>query len=210
MRPRRFNLLGFEEKRLTPAVGGGFAISAQPRSPDDLGKLAASTGDDMIDDWYGIVKNNADDAAGSWDDVAKSLDDAADEALAGNDETGYNGSATEGAGNAAAKAGNKTIVIGETMERVKKYAAEIGAETYKEFKYYEKTKAMFGKELADFIGGVDNALWLIGKMVQKYKIVDLGLDMKRLERSPYYLMESVLAYIYKYKDYAEDFMKGAF
>ncbi len=117
---------------------------------------------------------------------------------------------TEGAGDVAAKAGNKTIVIGETMERVKKYAAEIGAETYKEFKYYEKTKAMFGTKLADFIGGVDNALWLIGKMVQKYKIVDLGLDMKRLERSPYYLMESVLAYLYKYKDYAEDFMKGAF
>ncbi len=110
----------------------------------------------------------------------------------------------------AGDVGKKTIVIGETMERVKKYASEIGAETYKEFKYYEKTKAMFGKKLADFIGGVDNALWLIGKMVQKYKIVDLGLDMKRLERSPYYLMESVLAYLYKYKDYAEDFMKGAF
>jgi hypothetical protein len=47
-------------------------------------------------------------------------------------------------------------------------------------------------------------------MIHKYKIVDLGLDVKRATRSPYYLMESVLSYLYKYKDYAEDFMKGAF
>jgi hypothetical protein len=61
------------------------------------------------------------------------------------------------------------------MERVTDYAAKINAEVYDGFKYYAKTKAMFGKKLADFIGGVDNALWLIDKMVKKYKIVDLGL-----------------------------------
>jgi hypothetical protein len=96
------------------------------------------------------------------------------------------------------------------MERVRDYAKTIGADIYDGFNYYKKTKDMFGEKLAKFIGGVDNALWLIGKMVQKYKIVDLGLDMDRVARSPYYLMESVLAYLYKYKDYAEDFMKGAF
>lgn len=96
------------------------------------------------------------------------------------------------------------------MERVQKYAKSIDAKVYDGFKYYEKTEAMFGKKMADFIGGVDNALWLIDKMIKKYNIVDLGLDVERATRSPYYLMESVLSYLYKYKNYAEDFMKGAF
>jgi hypothetical protein len=104
----------------------------------------------------------------------------------------------------------KTAVIGESMKRVMPYAEKIGAGVYEGFKYYDKTKAMFGKELANFIGGVDNALWLIDKMVHKYKIADLGLDVERAIRSPYYLMESVLTYLYKYKEYAEDFMKGVF
>jgi len=96
------------------------------------------------------------------------------------------------------------------MKRVKDYAKTIDAEVYGSFKYYDKTKAIFGEKLANFIGGVDNALWLIDKMVHKYKIVDLGLDVERATHSPYYLMESVLSYLYKYKDYAEDFMKGVF
>ena len=85
------------------------------------------------------------------------------------------------------------------------YAKTIDAEIYKGFKYYDKTEAIFGKKLADFIGGVDNALWLINKMIKKYNIVDFGLDVERATRSPYYLMESVLSYLYKYKDYAEVF-----
>lgn len=116
------------------------------------------------------------------------------------------GNVTEGAG----ELGKKTIVIGETMKRVQDYAKTIDAEVYGAFKYYDKTKAMFGEKLANFIGGVDNALWLIDKMVHKYKIVDLGLDVERAIHSPYYLMESVLSFLYKYKEYAEDFMKGAF
>jgi len=145
-----------------------------------------------------------------WDEIGGATD--VDRAL----EKGYNdnwdevadaiGNAPEGAGDV----GKKTIVIGETMKRVTDYAATISADTYDGFNYYAKTKAIFGKKLADFIGGVDNALWLIDKMVKKYKIVDLGLDLERVTRSPYYLMESVLAYLYKYKEYAEDFMKGVF
>jgi hypothetical protein len=122
------------------------------------------------------------------------------------DEDDWLADVTEGAG----ELGKKTIVIGETMKRVQDYAKTIDAEVYGTFKYYDKIKAIFGEKLANFIGGVDNALWLIDKMVHKYKIVDLGLDVERATRSPYYLMESVLSYLYKYKDYAEDFMKGAF
>ncbi len=109
-----------------------------------------------------------------------------------------------------AQGSEKTVIIGESMKRVIPYAEKIGAEVYEGFKYYDKTKAIFGEKLANFIGGVDNALWLIDKMVHKYKIVDLGLDVERAIHSPYYLMESVLSYLYKYKEYAEDFMKGVF
>ena len=60
---------------------------------DDIGKPLASTGDKMIDDWYGLVDDTVDGAASSWDDVANSLDDVADDALAAKPNTGYNGSA---------------------------------------------------------------------------------------------------------------------
>ena len=63
---------------------------------DDIGKPLASTGDKMIDDWYGLVDDTVDGAASSWDDVANSLDDVADDALAAKPNTGYNGSAGAG------------------------------------------------------------------------------------------------------------------
>ena len=105
----------------------------------------------------------------------------------------------------------KTIVIGESMaKRIEPYAKQIGAEIYEGFKYYAKIKDMFGEKIANFIGGVDNALWLIDKMVNKYKIVDLGLDVDKATHSPFYLMESVLSYLYKNKEFVEEYMKGAF
>ena len=64
---------------------------------DDAGKTLLSSGDNMIDDWYGIIDDTVDGAAKSWDDVANSIDDVADDALAAKPNTGYNGST--GAGN---------------------------------------------------------------------------------------------------------------
>jgi hypothetical protein len=104
----------------------------------------------------------------------------------------------------AAKVASKTIAIGETMTRVTKYANTIGAVTYKGFKYYDKTKQLFGKKTANLIGGIDNAVWIMNKMIKKYNIVDIGIDVNRADRSPYYLMERVLTFLYKNKSKIDD------
>lgn len=103
--------------------------------------------------------------------------------------------------------GGGTIVIGETMRRVVSYADSIGAEVYKGFKFYDKVKDVFGTRVANLIGGIDNAVWIMDKMVKQYKIVDIGIDATRATSSPYYYMESILTFFYNNKQLVEEFFK---
>ena len=100
----------------------------------------------------------------------------------------------------------RTIVIGETMTRVISYANTIGASVYQGLGYYDKVERIFGARLARIIGGVHNALWIIKKMIEKYRIVDIGIDITRATRSPYYLMETILTFFYKYKTLVIDYL----
>ena len=77
----------------------------------------------------------------------------------------------------ASEAKTGTIVIGENMARVGKYAAEIGAETFK-------------PAAQGFINIMrENAAWLRGKIEEGYKIIDIGIDAARTNRSPFYAAE---------------------
>ena len=110
---------------------------------------------------------------------------------------------------AGATAGG-TIVIGQTMSRVIDKAQSIGAEVYNGCKYYDTLKGMFGSKAANFIGKADNALWIINKMAQNYKIVDIGIDVNKALGNSSYTLESILTFFYKNKDIAAEFLKGAF
>lgn len=99
------------------------------------------------------------------------------------------------------------IVIGETMSRVIRYAELIGAETYSGFKYYDKIKNMFGENIANILGKADNALWLINKMSQQYRIEDIGIEVGRASRSSSYIMESIIVWLTRYKNTVKIFFK---
>lgn len=100
-----------------------------------------------------------------------------------------------------------TIVIGETMSRVIAYAQQIGASVYNGLKYYEKIKALFGENIANILGKADNAIWLINKMMQQYKIVDIGIDVNRASRSSSYILEQIIIWLTRYKDVVKAFFK---
>ena len=100
-----------------------------------------------------------------------------------------------------------TIVIGETMARVIEYAKQIGASVYNGFKYYDKVKALFGENIANILGKADNAIWLINKMMQQYKIIDIGIDVTRASRSSSYILEQIIIWLTKYKDVVKEFFK---
>ncbi len=107
----------------------------------------------------------------------------------------------------AGAASGGTIVIGETMKRVISYANNINAQVYNGFKFYDKIKNVFGTKIANGIGGIHNAVWIMDKMIKQYKIVDIGIDANRATSSPYYYMESILTFFYKNKQLVEEFFK---
>ena len=100
-----------------------------------------------------------------------------------------------------------TIVIGETMPRVIAYAERIGANVYNGFKYYDKVKRLFGENIANVLGKADNALWLIEKMTQKYKIVDIGIDLNRAARSSSYILEQIIIWLTRYRNIVKVFFQ---
>lgn len=102
-----------------------------------------------------------------------------------------------------------TIVIGQTMSRVIEKAESIGASYYEGCKYYEKLSNMFGSNVADFIGKADNALWIINKMAQDFKIVDIGINVNKALGNSSYTLESILTFFYKNKEIAIEYFKGA-
>jgi hypothetical protein len=102
-----------------------------------------------------------------------------------------------------------TIVVGQTMTRVIDKAQSIGAEYYNGCVYYQKLSNMFGTKVANFIGKADNALWIVNKMAQDYKIVDIGIDVDKALGNSSYILESVLTFFYQNKEIAIEYFKGA-
>jgi RHS repeat-associated protein len=107
----------------------------------------------------------------------------------------------------AAKAATGTVVIGETMQRVTQYASKINALTYNGLYNYSSIASKFGSKVANFLGKVDNATWLLDKMVKGYKIVDIGIDLNRAARSSSYLMEQILTFFYQNKEIVNRIIK---
>ena len=73
--------------------------------------------------------------------------------------------------------GNNKIIIGETMDRVKKKAKEIGASWY-------KSRSKNAKNWMN-----NNKRWIQNQMKKGKEIIDIGIDKTRNIRSKYYKME---------------------
>ena len=83
-------------------------------------------------------------------------------------------------GDAIKASSDLPVVIGETMTRVKEYAAKIGAEVF------SPPDDLVGDALM-----AANQEWIQAMMDQGRTIYDIGLDSKRHDRSIFYAMESV-------------------
>ena len=75
---------------------------------------------------------------------------------------------------------------------------------------YSQVLSKYGANVANFIGKADNAFWLLNKMLQTYRIVDMGIDVTRQLGNSSYKLESILSYFYQNKEIAIEFMKGCF
>lgn len=75
---------------------------------------------------------------------------------------------------------NKTIVIGESANRVISYARSIGAESFEPSASNLSTQQMWA----------ENETWLINRLNSGYRVVDLGLDASRSSRGIFYPMEN--------------------
>jgi hypothetical protein len=91
-----------------------------------------------------------------------------------------------------------TVVIGEGMARVIRRADEIGAEIYEGFGWYGKINSIpvIGNVLANIFGKIDNAVWLLDKMIRNYRIIDVG-PISETIRSSSYMLEKILTFLYK-------------
>ncbi len=93
------------------------------------------------------------------------------------------------------------------MRRVCAYADQIGAKTYSGLANYNQLVNRFGTRIANFLGKVDNAKWLLRQMASNNKIVDIGIDLHRASRSSSYLMERVLSFFYQNKEIVKKLVK---
>jgi hypothetical protein len=87
----------------------------------------------------------------------------------------------------------KKIVIGETMERVKDAARELGADWYHAWNISPYDEALSLKR---------NERWISTKIKEGYEIIDIGInpsrDLKGLGRSKNYLLELDIINKFKY------------
>jgi hypothetical protein len=130
---------------------------------------------------------------------------AAAAVIATGSATASTGAVLTGMGVGVASGG--TVVIGETMRRVCSYADNIGAKTYSGLINYSQLEDRFGTKIANFLGKVDNAKWLLQQMSTNTKIVDIGIDMDRASRSSSYLMERILSFFYQNKEIVNKLVK---
>ena len=103
----------------------------------------------------------------------------------------------------------KVTIIGETMNRVKDTALLIGHldDLYGGFNAYDKLKAMGkgGKVLAEIGGKASNIAWLYGKVRSGYTIVDIGIDISRLDRSSSYIAERIFLFVWQSRNVWKSF-----
>ena len=88
-----------------------------------------------------------------------------------------------------------SIVIGETMTRVHAQANLIGAGTFKPSKGANLLYKIFPK-LGSALTMSENMTWIRRVIASGVDIVDIGIDLKRAERSIFYSME--LQQIFKF------------
>ncbi len=102
---------------------------------------------------------------------------------------------------------SKVTVVGETMDRVKTVSQFVNAtdNLYEGFKAYDRLSDLgkHGKVLAEFGGKVSNASWLYGKLRKGYRIIDIGIDSKRIARSSSYALESIILTSWQYRNVAK-------
>ncbi|WP_379968021.1 hypothetical protein [Epilithonimonas sp. UC225_85] len=85
----------------------------------------------------------------------------------------------------------KAIVLGEGMGRIKlatKYLQSEGINA----KWYQAWSKNFGKNMTDFeltAAKARNSAWLNSKIDKGYKVYDIGVDVNRPNRSPFYQIE---------------------
>ena len=73
---------------------------------------------------------------------------------------------------------------------------------YNGFKYYEKLYKLgnVGKVFAKIFGKTSNAFWLYNKLRSGYKVIDIGIDIGRVARSPSYFIERIVSMIWKIRN----------
>ena len=74
----------------------------------------------------------------------------------------------------------KAIVIGENMQRVRAAAQAVGAEYYRARRIIPWDERLAMRR---------NEAWLRRKIRQGYSVFDIGIDLSRTYRSPFYAME---------------------
>ncbi|MDP3488483.1 MAG: RHS repeat-associated core domain-containing protein [Bacillota bacterium] len=116
------------------------------------------------------------------------------------------GSATATTGTALVKLGlvakaGGTIILGESMGRVNNAAQKYGAEVYKGLNGYKAIEDTFGTGIAKAIGALDNASWLLNKMLLDYRVIDIGIDPSRATRSFNYAMEQWFLKFHQFKEF---------
>ncbi|GIV17356.1 MAG: hypothetical protein KatS3mg022_2791 [Armatimonadota bacterium] len=80
----------------------------------------------------------------------------------------------------AAASSVRAIVIGENMSRVRAAAKALGASYYRAWRMIPFDSSLALRR---------NEAWIRRKVQQGYKVLDIGIDLARQERSPFYAME---------------------
>jgi len=96
----------------------------------------------------------------------------------------------------------RVTMIGETMDRVKDGARAMGItdNLYDTWKGYDNMISLGKIKRATTISKAHNGLWLYNKLRSGYVVIDGGIDIYRTTgRSAYYLLESRILKIWKYR-----------
>jgi len=95
--------------------------------------------------------------------------------------------------------GGRSVVIGETMDRVIPAAQKWHAQTIDFGDYWKNNPTPL-----DLMAGiVFNAGWMVGVMANRMQVYDIGMDTRRLNRSPNYRIERQMIDLSRYPRYEQ-------
>ena len=107
---------------------------------------------------------------------------------------------------------SRVTVVGETMERVKAFAATVGAtdNLYGGFKLYKyfSSKGALGKAVAEIGGKASNIAWLYNKLRSGFTVFDIGIDLTRSFRSSSYMVERIVMTVWKTRNIIKGIYHG--